>query len=133
VRDNPPATTAGSEALRPLLGVALLLVVVAGAVGVVVFSGGGPTVEITASPDPDAAADAPAAYDEREFDSPSPVVQTVKRADSADGRVQTTTTVENRYRVRLTGSDSRRAYHVTLADPESGTRFYQVTVEVVRP
>jgi hypothetical protein len=46
--------------------------------------------------------------------------------------VQTTTTVENRYRVRLAGSTDGRTYHVALADPESGTRFYRVTVEIVR-
>jgi hypothetical protein len=133
VRDTPPATTVGSESLRPLAGVALLLVVVAAGVGyVLVSTGGGPTVEITASPAPEAAADAPAAYDADEFVSPSPVVRTVERADREDGRVRTTATVANRYRVRLAGGDSRRTYHVTLADPESGARFYRVTVEVVR-
>jgi hypothetical protein len=132
VRDNPPATTAGSERLRPLLGVVLLVAVVVVGVGYVVLSTGGPTVEITASPDPDAAADAPAAYDADEFASPSPVVQAVERADREDGQVQTTATVENRYRVRLSGNDQQRTYHVELADPASGTRFYEVTVEVVR-
>ncbi|MFC5365404.1 hypothetical protein [Salinirubrum litoreum] len=131
MRETPPATTAGIEGLRPLLGVVLLLAVVVGGVGVVLLSTGGPTVEITARPAPDAAADAPAAYDASEFESPSPVVELVERADSEDGRVQTTTTVENRYRVRLAGSTDGRTYHVALADPESGTRFYRVTVEIV--
>ena len=132
MRDNPPATTADSESLRPLLGVVVLLAVVVGGVGFVLVSTGGPTVEITASPAPDAAADAPAAYDASEFESPSPVVQLVERADRENGRVQTTTTVENRYRVRLAGSTDSRTYHVALADPESGTRFYRVAVEIVR-
>jgi hypothetical protein len=132
MRDNPPATTTDADSLRPLFGVALLLVVVVVGGAVVVLTDGGPTVEITATPDPDAGPNVPAAYEADDFESPSPLVQAVERADREGGRVQTTTTVENLYAVRLASDDQRRTYHVELADAESGTRFYEVTVEVQR-
>jgi hypothetical protein len=133
VRDNPPATTADAESLRPLLAVGLGIALLA---GVFVLATGGPadptnggtTVEVTATPDPDAAP--AAAYDPGSFTSPSPVRRAVGEAAANDDRTAVTATVESREAVRLGSGDAERTYHVRVDEPGAGPAFYRVTVAV---
>lgn len=132
MRDVPPPTTAGSDSLRPLLGVALLLAVVAGSAGYLAFTAGddgdGTTVEITVVPvsEDDAT---PGYYPASKFPSSSPVVETVEAADRSGETERRTATVESREQVRPLGGDPGETYHVALAEAESETRFFRVTVQ----